>query len=178
MYMSEKEYVIAYYRELAEDKRLYDRLIWQIPTLVLTITTGIVAVAYSYVQDDAIRAVIFFLGIFWVFAMLVVTIKHQYFGMVQRKLLILIEHKYMHLPPVQRFTRRETIEYLRELAKRAGRDEEAALWSEIYDAASTWNAPHGLERLSAWRILKWSVILTLLVLMALEGYSLASLFLG
>ena len=87
--MSEKEYVIAYCREFAEDKRLYDRLIWQIPTLVLAITTGIVAVAYSYVQDDAIRAVIFFLGIFWVFAMLVVTIKHQYFGMVQRKLLIL-----------------------------------------------------------------------------------------
>ena len=173
--MSEKEYVIIYYRELAEEKRLYDRLIWQIPTLVLAITTGIVAVAYGYVQDNAIRALILFIGMFWVFAMLVVTVKHQYFGMIQRKLLMFIEHEYMHLPPVQRLTRRKTI---REFAERAGQDEEAALWSEVYDATNMWSAPHGLEKLSAWRTLKWSVMLTLLVLIALEGYSLASLLLG
>ena len=172
--------MIAYYRELAEEKRLYDRLIWQIPTLVLAITTGIVAVAYSYVQETVTRVVIIFLGIFWVFAMLVVTTKHQYFGMIQRKLLMHIEYKYMRLPPVQRFTKKETINYLRELALKAGQEAEAAFWHEVYGTIKDlWDSPRSfLEKMSAWRMLKWSIMLTLLILMALECYLLASLFLS
>lgn len=160
------EYLKAFYHEIGENRRLYDRLIWEIPTLTITIASGIVALAFGYVQNSVVRAVVILLAIFWVFAMLVVSTKHQYFARIQAKRLAMIEYD-MGFVPLQRFTRKKTVKSMAEKSK----GEERRVWSDIYSKIEEhWDDPKGLERLSAWRTLRWSIMATLLSLIILEFY--------
>ena len=158
------EYLKAFYYEIGENKRLYDRLIWEIPTLTITIASGIVALAFGYVQNSVVRAVVILLAIFWVFAMLVVSTKHQYFARIQAKRLTMIECD-MGFAPLQRFTRKEILKDM---------TGEGDGCSEISgEIEKCWDDPKGLERLSAWKTLRLSITATLLSLVILELYVIA-----
>ncbi|HDI01054.1 MAG TPA: hypothetical protein ENF78_01290 [Candidatus Bathyarchaeota archaeon] len=130
-------------------------------------------------QNEVARAAILVVAMIWAYAMLIATVKHQYFVGLQKKRLMMMEYFYMGVEPLQRFTHRDTLRRISERALADGDEKSADLWSQIYEAARHWEFPHGfLERQSAHKWLKRSILVNLLTLSALEAYTVLSVILG
>jgi hypothetical protein len=106
--MSDEE--ITQYNQCSEDWRHYDRAIWQMPTVTITIASGILAVAYRYVNEFLPRAVILFLGGLLLLSITVALVKHRVFQEQRTGFLLDIEKDWVASGRVTRTIKRKTDE--------------------------------------------------------------------
>lgn len=153
----DKDYLIAHYHEVGEASRLYDRLIWEVPSIAIAIVGGLITAAYVREQPPVVRTLLTGIAAMWAFGVIVFAVKHQFFVRIQKKRLAVLEHEAFEIPRLQRSG--DTKEY-----------EELGIM-EPYP-----KDPEGLERLGAHRTL--NVILWVMFLCAagLTTYNLISLF--
>lgn len=84
---------IEQYKQHAEDWRHLNNIIWQIPSL--TVTVGAILIAGSYqLSDNIARGIILLLGTILSFSLLVALVKHRYFHNKRTELLESIETKW------------------------------------------------------------------------------------
>ena len=67
------------YRQLREDWRHYDRLIWGAPSIVITITGIVIGIAYGTVENLLVRAGLLFAASLWTFTLFISIRKHRLF---------------------------------------------------------------------------------------------------
>ena len=66
------------YRELSEDWRHRDQMIWATPTVIITVSVVLMGIAFQ-ISNLFVRLVILLAGLFWTFAMIHALIKHHYY---------------------------------------------------------------------------------------------------
>jgi len=106
--MNEEE--ITQYNQCSEDWRHYDRAIWQMPTVSITIASAILAVAYQYVQDLLPRAVILLFGGLILLSLTVALVKHRLFQEQRTEFLLDTEKDWVDSNKVKRTIKRKTKE--------------------------------------------------------------------
>ena len=106
--MSEEE--ITQYNQCSEDWRHYDKAIWQMPTVAITIASAILAVAYQYVQELLPRAFILLLGGLLLLSITVALIKHRLFHEQRTEFLSDTENDWVDSKRVTRTIKRKTKE--------------------------------------------------------------------
>ena len=145
--MNEEE--IAQYNQCSEDWRHYNAIIWQIPSVAITIAAAILAVAYQYIQELLPRTVILFFGGFILSSLTVALIKHRLFHNQRTEFLYQTEMDWASSSKVKRIIKRKT--------------------SEIQ------NIPW-YQRMRAYNWLLGAMIITTLCLLGLGFYNLFLLF--
>jgi len=94
----------THYEEVGEECRLYDRLIWEIPSLAVTVVGALIVVTYAYINVIYVRIFVLLSAALWLYAIIITTIKHMFFAGIQKKRLMTIEEKGFLIPNLQRFT--------------------------------------------------------------------------
>lgn len=102
--------ISAQFTRIASEIRQYDQIIWQIPTVTITITSVVSVVAFYYIQNKFFSGIFLIIGSFFNFTMAISLSKHRLFQDVRSVYLEKMENEYniTHLP-VQT---EEAIEYL------------------------------------------------------------------
>jgi len=103
----DKDDLRAHYEEVGEESRLYDRLIWEIPSVAMAIVGAFIAVAYGYIFNLWVRLVLLILAALWLFMVLVVSTRHMFFVDRQKMRLIDIEENSFEISSLQRFSKRK-----------------------------------------------------------------------
>jgi len=104
--------LLMQYNRLSEDVRNLDRISWQVPSVAVAITAGLLGVAYQYLQG-AIRVCVLLLGGFFVLSLTIALAKHRLMMDVRSRFLQQIERELqIHEFPV---TTEESISYLERL---------------------------------------------------------------
>jgi hypothetical protein len=106
--MNEEE--ITQYNQCSEDWRHYDRAIWQMPTVAITIASAILAVAYQYVKYLPARAFILLLGGLLLLSLTVALVKHRLFQEQRIEFLSDTEKDWVDSDTVNRTIKRKTTE--------------------------------------------------------------------
>ena len=106
--MNEEE--ITQYNQCSEDWRHYDRAIWQMPTVAITIASAILAVAYQYVEELLPRAFILLLGGLLLLSITVALMKHRLFHDQRTEFLSDTERDWVDSDKVRRTIKRKTEE--------------------------------------------------------------------
>lgn len=86
--------LVAQYTQAAYDRRYYDQAAWQIPSIALTVTSVVIAVAFNFVHIAFISGIFLLFGALFNFALLVVFTKHRLSIDVRTKFLSDIEKEY------------------------------------------------------------------------------------
>ena len=68
------------YQQCVENYRLWDRFLWQVPTVTIAIASGIIGIAFSYLKHNlgASSAVLSF-GVIFSFSLYVAVVKYRFF---------------------------------------------------------------------------------------------------
>jgi hypothetical protein len=67
----------AQYNRVAYDYRQFDQIIWQIPTIAITITSFMFAVAFNFVHIQVISGVVLLMGFFFDLTLAIALSKHR-----------------------------------------------------------------------------------------------------
>ena len=67
------------YAQLSEDFRLYDRVIWQIPSVLVLICSAVIGVSYSAITDHWARGALLMIGFSLALALGLALVKHRFF---------------------------------------------------------------------------------------------------
>lgn len=78
------------YRQLREDWRHYDKLIWAAPSIVITITGILIGIAYK-IENLGIRLALLGMASVWIFTLLVSIVKHRLFQEARTSVIYEIE---------------------------------------------------------------------------------------
>ncbi len=126
----DKDFLIAHYHEVGEESRLYDRLIWEVPSIAILIISALLIAAYAYAPNLLLRTILTALATLWAFGTIVFAVKHQFFVVLQKTRLMTLEEKGFGMLNLQRFSSDKKTKNLK-LQK------------------SHWERPEGLQQLSA-----------------------------
>lgn len=91
------------YRQIWENLRNHDRLIWQLPSTSAAIAGGIGIAAFQFVSDKLTRELVILVGVILTGILLRAMIKHRYFSGVEQETLTKMEDD-MKLKRIQRKT--------------------------------------------------------------------------
>ena len=153
----DKDFLIAHYREVANESRLYDRLIWEIPSIAIAIVGALLTAAYVYAPDIWLRTLLTGFAAMWAFGVIVFAEKHEFFAILKKKRLARLEEEVFGISNLQRFGDPKKYEKL-EVTK------------------SHWEKPRGLRHLRAHSTLNVILWIMFLCVAGLTTYNLISLF--
>jgi purine-cytosine permease-like protein len=80
------------YRQLREDWRHYDKLIWGASSIVITITGIMIGIAYGTIENLWVRAGLLGVAAFWTFTLFISIVKHRFFQSARSKRFQMIEN--------------------------------------------------------------------------------------
>ena len=92
------------YREAAADWRHYDNVIWQLPSVSIALTTGIIAATFTLIDDNFVRFIILLIGTFLMGSLAFSLVKHRLFHNARTDTLEDLEAKYDVSFPIKRRT--------------------------------------------------------------------------
>lgn len=102
--------VLAQYHEIQENQRSTVRLIWEIPTIAIAISTAFLVASYNYFPDNnsinhlLVRSMLLFFGSLLMFIAFLEVIKHRHFRGVWLEYLKRIEKCELGLEPIPMWT--------------------------------------------------------------------------
>jgi len=152
----DKDFVLAHYHEVGEESRLYDRLIWEVPSIAIVIISALLIAAYAYAPNLLLRMILTALAAVWAFGMIIFAVKHQYFVGLKKIRLMTLEEKCFGMLNLQRFTDPDKAKNLK-LRK------------------SHWERPEGLQHQSAHRWLMGTLWIMFVSLVGLTIWNLVDL---
>ena len=85
----DKDFLVAHYSEVGEESRLYDKLIWEVPSIAIVIVSALLIAAYAHTPNLLLRTLFTALAALWTFGMIVFVSKHQFFAALQKKRLMI-----------------------------------------------------------------------------------------
>jgi len=95
-----EQLIVAQFNRVANDFRQFDQMIWQVPSVAVTLTSFIFAVSLNYVHNSLISGIILLMGGFFDFSLVVALNKHRLYEDVRARYLEEIEKAFniKHLP--------------------------------------------------------------------------------
>jgi len=126
----DKDFLIAHYREVGEESRLYDRLIWEVPSIAIAIVGALLIAAYAYAPNMLLRTLLTGLATIWAFGVIIFAVKHEFFVTRQKTRLTILEEECFGILNLQRFT-------------------DPRKFQKLKVEKSHWEKPKGLQHLSA-----------------------------
>jgi len=156
----DKDFLIAHYHEVGDESRLYDRLIWEVPSIAIAIISGLLIAAYAYAPNLLLRALLTALAAIWAFGMIVFVTKHQFFVIRKKERLMTLEERGFGMLNLQRST-----------------DPDDPKVQALGLQTSHWERAKGLNQWSAHRSLKRTLWIMFICLAGLTIYNIiASLY--
>lgn len=110
-----KDFMNAQYNRLAEDWRHFNNLIWQLPTIAITICSAIIGVSYSILKDSPwySKVALLIIGVVLLSMILVELIKLRLFHNMRTAHLLYMDmkmkEKYDEIQPIQTITKSQGI---------------------------------------------------------------------
>lgn len=100
----DKNFLIAHYNEVGEESRLYDRLLWELPSIAIAIASGLLITSYVVTSSPVLSLICTALATIWVFVMIIAAKKHEYFVSLQKARLMTLEENGFSILNLQRVT--------------------------------------------------------------------------
>lgn len=153
------EIIRALHKDLSEDKREYDRLIFAIPSVASAIDGIFLGIAYGYIAEPLPRLILLLTAILFTSVIAIANIKHRYFSDIVTENLMILEHGLRW--PIQRVTTPERMLKIIE-------DSSPNLRIEM-------KRPNMIERVSAHKAVRNCMIFVLGILFVLAFSELSSM---
>jgi hypothetical protein len=153
----DKDFLIAHYREVSNESRAYDRLIWEIPSIAIVILGALFTAAYVHTPPSILlRTVLTGFAALWAFGVIVFAKKHEFFNGIQKKRLMRLEDEAFEIINLQRLS-------------------DPKKYKKLEIKKSHWEEPKGLQHLGAHHTLNgilWIMFLSAVSLTILNFISL------